>query len=294
MAMRCQVLRTSWVGPLVGLALGMAGAQAADDGRAQVEQRVRLTARLISDAPTAQRIAESGNAGAIGHLDEGRLHQARAEDALRRGDLDAARKAVDQALHHVTQARRLAPDAPARQAAARARYEQMLAALDRLVETWRARSVATGTSDTALLDAVSRLGGARTLAQQGRYEDAHRALSDAERTVLDGMSRLLGSREIDYTARAATPAEEFQIELARYQGLADLIPIALRELGPTPAAMNLVERYRENGDELRAQAMLAFHNGDVNGAIEGLRRALQSAQRALAAAGVATPQPSGS
>lgn len=294
MTMSGPVQRVSWVGPLFGLALAVAGAQAADDVRAQVEHRVKLTARLLADAPTAQRIAASGNAAAMGHLDEGRLHQAQAEDALRRGDLDAARKAVDQALHNVALARRLAPDAPARQAAAKARYEQLLAALERLVDTWRARSVAIGAGDAALLDAISRVGGARALGQQGRYEDANRELAELERVVLDGMSRLLGSREIDYTARAATPAEEFQIELARYQGLADLIPIALRELGPTPAAVSLVDRYRESGNELRAQAMLAFHSGDVNGAIEGLRRALQFAQRALAAAGVATPLPTGS
>ncbi|MBL8319927.1 MAG: hypothetical protein JNJ42_16070, partial [Burkholderiaceae bacterium] len=66
----------AWLGPVLGLALSLGAAQAADDGRAQVEQRIKLTARLIADAPTAQRIAASGNAQAVSHLDESRVYQA--------------------------------------------------------------------------------------------------------------------------------------------------------------------------------------------------------------------------
>ena len=62
-----------WVGALL-LAGGAALAQD-DAARAQLEQRIRLNARLLSDSPTAQRIASSGNvqAQAGSHANEVRL-----------------------------------------------------------------------------------------------------------------------------------------------------------------------------------------------------------------------------
>ena len=104
---------------------------ATDAERSAVEQRIRLTHKLIADSATAQRITASGHVQANAHFDEGRLHQSHAEDLLRQGDVDGARKAVDEALRHVSMARRLVPDAPSRQAQARQRYEQVSANLDR-------------------------------------------------------------------------------------------------------------------------------------------------------------------
>jgi len=81
--------------------------------RVQLEQKLKLVARLVSDSPSAQRIATSGNAEAVAHLDEGRVHHALAADLLAKGDLAGARKAADHALHHLSMARRSVPDAPA-------------------------------------------------------------------------------------------------------------------------------------------------------------------------------------
>ncbi len=57
----------------------------ADEHRTQVEQRVALTARLLADSSTTQRIAGSGIREAALHLESGRVHHALAAEALRRG-----------------------------------------------------------------------------------------------------------------------------------------------------------------------------------------------------------------
>jgi hypothetical protein len=111
----------------LGLLLAAAGAAGGDDARTQAEQRVRLAARLIADSPAAQRIQASGNAAAISHLDEGRLHLSVAEEALKAGDPAKARKSADESLQHLGIARRLVPDQPSRQQALRARHEQQFA-----------------------------------------------------------------------------------------------------------------------------------------------------------------------
>ena len=139
-------------------AVRLAQAAPGDEARATLEQRIALTARLLSDSPTAQRIVASGHAQAAAHLDEGRLHHALSEDALRRGDLAGARKAADEALRHVAMARRLVPDTPARNAQARQRAEQMQSTLDRLVESWRQRAGPADADDGDLIIAQSLMG----------------------------------------------------------------------------------------------------------------------------------------
>ena len=268
-----------------------AGTALADESRIQLEMRIRLVARLFADGPTAQRITASGNVQAVSHLDEGRLHQNLAEDALQRGDLDTARREVDDALRHVTLARRLAPDASAQQAAARQRHAQMLASLDRLIESWRAHMKPGDELDGDLYAALGLIETARYFGDAGRHIEGVFTLEAAERHVLAGMNRALQSREIDYTQRAATPRQEFDIELQRHQALAELLPLAVHELKPSGEAAALIERYGEAGRTLRVQAQQQAQAGDLPGAMAQLRNAMLYLQRALQAAGVSTPQP---
>ena len=280
----------------VGAALLVAGAAVAatDAERAAVEQRIRLTQKLIADSATAQRIATSGNPAAVGHFDEGRLHQRNAEDLLRRGDVDGARKAVDEALKHVAMARRLVPDGASRQAQAKARYEQAAANLARLVDSWRRHAGAGDADDGDLIAAIGLQQTAMWFAGEQRFDEAVHTLDTAERHVLAGMNRLLGAKTLDYTARASTQAEEYQLELARHQGLIDLLPLALRELKPRADAQALIERYGESSRALRLQAERRFQAGEIQPAIADIRNATLFAQRALGAAGVTTPVEGGS
>lgn len=269
-------------------------ARGADDAaaRAQLEQKVRLVASLLSDSPAAQRIVSSGNTQAMGHLNEGRLHHARAQELLAAGDPGGARRAADQALVHLGMARRMVPDAPARQAAARERYEQLLANVERLLEAWRLRGVAQTPDDgTDLTAAVSLVGMARQRAQEGRYDESNQELAQAERHVLSGMNRSLHAATLDYTQRSTSPAEEFQHELARHRSFTELLPLALRELKPRPEALALIERYSETSNSFQAQALQRSQAGDHLQALTQIRSATLYVQRALVAAGVVTPAP---
>lgn len=274
-------------------------AQAASqaDARAVVEQRIALTAQLLGDGTAVQRIVASRNARAASHLDEGRLHHAMSQDALARGDLVAARTAADEALRHLGLARRLAPDAPARQAAARQRHEQMLANLERLLEAWRGQLPPNDLGDDGdRVAAIGLVGTARWMAGEGRHEESVHVLASAESHVLAGMNRLLqrpAAREVDYTERAATPDDEFRLELRRHLALADLVPLAVNELKPRPDAAALITRYGETSRTLREQAVQRQQGGDAVQALAQLRNATMYLQRALAAAGVATPAPIG-
>ena len=287
------IMPRHWASALVLAAATVAWAQG-DTLRLQVEQRVRLTARLIADSPTAQRILTSGDREAISHFDEGRVHQSLAEDRLARGDLAGAKHAVEVALRHIGMARRAVPDARARQAAAQQRNEQLYPSVARLLDAWRARAGAAGAADPELLQADSQLAAARLAQQEDRYEDANQTLAAAERRVLTGINRLLHATTLDYTERAATPAEDLAIELSRHQGLIELVPIALADLRPAPDAVALIERYQDTSRALRTQATRSAQRGDTEQALAHIRSAMLYVQRALAAAGVTVPTPTGS
>lgn len=273
-----------------GLLLALAGAaHAADEAKQQAEQRVRLAARMIADSPAAQRIRSSGNAAAVSHLDEGRLMLQVATEALQAGDFARARRSADEAMQHLGMARRLVPDAPAQQLALRVRHEQKLAATERLVETWRER--AAGAPDPALIEATGLLHAARTLGEAQRYEESLQQLALVEQRLLLGIGRVLGGREIDYTLRPADAREAFRHEVARHAALAELVPLALRELAPRSDARALIERYLVNARSLREQAQRQDSGGDINGALAAMRSASLEVERALAAAGVLTPGP---
>lgn len=275
------------------LLVGSGATQAQDEAqqRVQVEQRLKLVASLLSDSRRAQRIVTSGSSEAVAHLDEGRVHHSLAAELLVKGDLAGARKAADEALKHLGMASRHVPDAPSRREAAKARHEQLLASVERLLESLRARA---GQAEAA--DVTSALGlvtVSRQQAQEGRYEEANQSLAQAERHVLAGMNRTLNATTLDYTVRASTPVEEFQVELARHRGLADLIPLAVRDLQPRADALALIERYGESRSALYGQALQHFQSGDVVQALVHLRNATLFVQRALLAAGLVAPQPTG-
>lgn len=262
--------------------------------RQQLDQKIRLTANLISDSPSAQRIGASGNAEAVGHLDEGRLHHSMAVDLLAKGDHMGARKAVDLALRHLAMARRLVPDAPARQALARRRHEQLLGSVERLLESWRARtSGQAGDDGTDMATALGLVAAARRHAQDGRFDEANQTLTQAESSVLAGMNRSLHATTLDYTVRPASVAEAFQHELARLQGFIELLPLAVRDLRPGAEATTLIERYRETSNTLQQEAVSQYQSGQADEALTLIRNATLYVQRALLAAGLVAPQPTG-
>lgn len=279
----------------LGLLLAASTAIGADDAlRRQVEQSVRLGARLISDAGTGQRIAASGHARAAALLEDSRLHQSRAEKALAEGDLATARQEAEEALRQIGQARRLVPDGPGRQAAAQQRWAQRQATLDRLLLAWPApgEGVSRDSADADDRMAVTvLLVDARRLAGEGRHDEANAVLTTAETRLLAGMNRLLHQRTLDYTARAATPIDVFYEALARHEGLIELVPVALAELKPGPDAQVLVERYSDTSRTLRLQAVQRQQRGELQQALADLHNAVLYVQRALSAAGVAMPAP---
>jgi hypothetical protein len=252
---------------------------------------------MIGDTASVQRIQASGNTQAQTNYEEARVHHAAALDFMAHNDLAEARRSADDALRHIGLARRLAPDAPTKLAAARQRHDQLMSSLDRLVAAWRRRADAAAAAGTAsakdserLTATLGLMANAAHLAGDKRYDEASNLLMQAERHVLEGMNGLLQSTTLDYSSRPTTLAEELDQELARHRGLADLVPLAIADLKPRAEALALIERYNDTSTTLRTQALQQQQTGDVTQALTHIRNATIYVQRALQAAGLVVPQ----
>ena len=256
-----------------------------------IEQKSVLVQRVLQDSAIARRAAAGGS-------EEARAQLARASDAHRRslalaaeGQLAASEAAIDEAMAAIGIARRLVPAATrlgveqrARFAAHRDSTEAMLAAASR-----HAAGKPGGEAATDIERATRLVALAAELASGDRHEEALRTLYAADQVLLDAMTRALGTTTLDYTVRFDTPQDEFRHEKERYGSYHRLVPIALANLRPAPAALELVDQYVRKASQLHDAAVGSSSRGELAAALDALRQATEWLQRALRAAGLVTP-----
>jgi hypothetical protein len=256
-----------------------------------LEQKLEFVRTLIADSPAVQRITASGNDVAKKHLDDGRRQYTNAVDLLKAGDLQAAEKAANDAIWAIGRARQLVQDTSNRLVAEKLRNQQLLASTERLIPTYKTYLAQSGLdADADLAAAQGLIDQADALAVAERIGDSNRTLIEAERHLLLGLTRLVGSKTLDYTPRFDNPAKEFDYELERHRSFGDLVPLAVGELNPGTDARNLIARYVERSQVLRAQAVAQASQKQFANAVGLLKEATLQLQRALAAAGLTVPQ----
>ncbi|MGE5652392.1 MAG: hypothetical protein ACM34A_19535, partial [Bacillota bacterium] len=115
-------------------------------------------------------------------------------------------------------------------------------------------------------------------------------LDDAYKIVASMLNKILASETIVYDAKFATPADEFQHELARNRGYEELVPIALAQLHTPPETAALSERYVQQSRQLRDVARQQAAGNDYSNALKTILDATGHLQRALRVAGLVVPQ----
>lgn len=253
-----------------------------------VEQKSALVQRVLADSPLARRVAAGGSDQAKGYLSEAANQHRRAQALAAEGRLEASEAAIDDAMVLIGRARQLAPDRIQLELEQRARYAMLLESTQGLLVS--ARRHAGRKPDEAAPPELARgaelVEKARSLAGAERFEEAHRALLAAERELLAGLTRVVGTATLDYTLRFNSPADEFRHESERFGSFRGLVPIALAKLNPAPDAVRLAEQYVQRGLRLQDAAVQQAARGEIRAALGTLREAIDSLQRALAAAGL--------
>jgi hypothetical protein len=272
---------------------------AAPDRRA-LEQKEALVRRLVLDSPAEQRIAASGNAEAKLQLERARALHARAKALADAGDLREADVELNAAMWAIGKARQLVPDTMARVVEQRVRYASLLRTVDTLAGSYerhlaRSRGLPRGSaaSDAILEAARARIEEGKSLANSEHVAEAAAALQKAERELMGGLSRVLGSSTLDYSQRFETQSEEYAWELERNRAYRDLVPLALEELKPRKEALALVDRYLASNAKHVSTAQDHAAAKRFGPAIDTLRTGTTYLQAALSAAGLVIPKDAG-
>ena len=270
---------------------------AVSPSRQLVEQKLAFLKRVLADSPAVRRIEAGNNAEAKKNLASAQENYRNAVLSIKNNDMAAADKRLNEATWLIGKARQLVPDPLARNVEHRVRYAQMLDSVESLKTSYRRRlqgasfqASGLAANDALLVKTAQLVDSAKRFAESEQVVEANKSLAEAERTLMEGVGRLLGAQTIEYAQRFETPAEEYAYELERNRSYADLVPIALDGFKPGGEAVREARRFLDANRRLREQAHRQAVANDHRAALTALRSGTAQLQSALAAAGLRVPQ----
>ncbi len=259
---------------------------------AQVKQKIDYANMLMNSSKGAQRIAASSNAQAKEMLTNARTRLESARSVLGGGNVAKAQDEVDESIRLVTAAARLVPsDAPESGLDPKFRYTELLDATKTFESSYKQHSErltdkkksAAALDEKKFQDLISQ---AKGHADAGRYEEANKLLANAQRMVTRALGALLDNETVVYDKNFATPAAEYEYEVAHYKSYEELIPLALEQKKPPAMTVDKMAELEQKSKGLVTEAAQLAGKGDHAAAISALQEATSYLQRALMIAGV--------
>lgn len=282
--------------PALAAAPAPAGAEEGSSLQVTLDSKTRLVRLLLAQSPALQRIPQSDNEQAKKKLADAQSLYAKAGNEAGSGRIGQAVKMLDEALLQIVSASRLVPDAAQLAAQERRRYAELRETVRTFLGRHKDLSVQQkikNVTPATTLDTVrihSLLEKAEALASAGNHKDASARLNDAYKMVVGTLSNMLMAATIVYDQKFASPADEFQHELARNRSYEELVPLALVQLNTSRESAQLSERYVQQSKELREAAQKQAADGDYPTAFKTIQDATDLLQRSLRIAGVSVPQ----
>jgi hypothetical protein len=255
---------------------------------AQVKQKLNFAETMVNSSPVAKWAAGASDAEAKALLDKAKVQVRTAEAALAAGNDAAAMDAVDEAVRLVGEAGRRMPADSGQDD--KARYNELLDRIQGFDKSYQ-KNVEKGvkpksgkTLDRAGFDALMREGS--LLAGRGQYADAVKRLESADDMIVEALGALLQAQTMIYDKNFATPKEEYEYELSRYDSYVELIPLAIEQRGPLPQTVTMMHQLAGRAKEIHDEGTALAAKGDHKMAIMALQAATEKLQQALRLAGV--------
>ncbi len=120
----------------------------------------------------------------------------------------------------------------------------------------------------------------------GDYVTANAFLLNAQQAITAALRDMLNHRTLVHELKIDTAEDEYNYELQRYQGYADLIPVAIDMRSPPPQTISEMLAVMDKAQWMVQQARLTAGKGDYPVAIRMLLDATDAVRTALRAAGV--------
>lgn len=254
---------------------------------AQVKQKLSFAEMMIGSSPSAKRVADGNNAEAKKLFAQAKQQVGSAHAALNAGDNARAMQAVNEAVRLLSEVGRLMP-APEQDD--KTRYTQLLDQIEGFDKSYK-KYVEKGLKpksgkelDRKGFDGVMKR--AASYASNGSYGDAARLLDNANDMMTAALGALLESRTVIYDKNFATPKEEYEYELSRYDSYDELIPLAIEQRRPLERTVTMMHQLAGRAKEIRSEGEALAAKGDHKQAIMALQAATDKLRQALRLAGV--------
>ena len=95
---------------------------------------------------------------------------------------------------------------------------------------------------------------ANQLADKKKYEEGGKHVQKASRIVTKALNQMLNEQTITYDLNFKTPADEFNYEVTRYKGYAELIPVAIDVKKPGPAKIKYSKTFTDKAEFFKGKA----------------------------------------
>ncbi|MGD8570740.1 MAG: hypothetical protein PVJ39_21820 [Gammaproteobacteria bacterium] len=256
-----------------------------------VNQKI-MYANMLINSKNSQTVLDSRISEAIALHKKASGELQAAKDSLKAGNNEQAYKQAENAVALIQKATKLVPNESALERM-KEHYGELQASIkdfqkshqqnyDRIVKK-QGPEAAVDYDRKVVAELISS---AADFAKQGDYLKANHNLEKAQRAITVAIHKMLNNQTIVYDLNFENAQEEYEYELRRFEGYAELIPIAVEQKKPKPGAKKLMESFVKKGTDLRDRAVKAAEAGDYPTAIAMLQDATKDVRRGLRMIGV--------
>lgn len=273
-------------------AQGTASRASATEAGKELVQKMQFAELFISQSAAAKRVMESDNAMAKDLHRVAREHLEAARLASVAGKNDEALRLVEDATRTMSEAALLVPATDG--AAERTRFEQLYESVQAFQTAYqrsaeqmaKAQANRNNVRDVDLARVREIMTSARSLADEGKYNEAISMLGGAQDALTSALTQMLANQTIVHELVFETPKDEYEYELSRYIGYEALVPLAIRQKQPDTQTINMMMKFVDRAREVKALSEPEAARGNYSEAILMLQGATSNIQRALQTLGV--------
>ena len=255
----------------------------------QVKQKLAY-AKMLMMAEWAKKLDEGGNEEAKSLAGQAKDYLNNADTALAAKKNVEAMASVDEALRLINAAKRIAPTEKKDDGIDyKPQYDEMLAEIEGYKKSYGKNLSKSGKKDGAQLDEKKfndLMAKAKKLADAGDHKAAMKPLQSASTMITDVISRMLDDTVVVYDKNFATPKEELEYEVSRYDSYLELIPLAKEQRNPSPRQLKAMDQYVNKAKKIVSEGEEIAKKGDYKLAIQAYQAATSNLKRALMLVGV--------
>lgn len=169
------------------------------------------------------------------------------------------------------------------------RYQEKKRQLDDFHQSYELLVEERGDRARAALDEEkfrARVGRAAELAAMGKYAEAYSLVDGANHQMIEALRVLRDKETVKYNLEFASPADEYEYEIRRFQSQKMLLQMLVAEKDPLPESRTRIHWFVDQADSIYRQAEDMAKAGNYQQAVDEQERAVQELVKAMRVAGV--------